>query len=108
MPKGGGTMDEILEALRSVTADTVGDVAGYADQIAQVFGDTVAGSTAQLDEVNAALAAKDAEIQRLQAENYKLMTANATSMGGEGDTEPDTDEEPDGSEIDPKDYIKED
>ena len=102
---------EILDALRAVDADTLGDVGGYADQIAQYLGDLQTGSDATIAELNKALEANAAEIQRLQAENYRLMTANASA--GEGAD--DGGEEPDGSEdrededeyrIDIEDYIK--
>ena len=65
-------LEEILESMRGWEVE---DAPGYADQIAQLFGDAKAGADASLAEVNSALEQKDAEIQRLQAENYKLMSA---------------------------------
>lgn len=80
-------LDEILEALRGAE-----ETSGYADSIAQIFADTRAGGESALAEANAALEAANGEIQRLQAENYKLMT----SLGSSTDPTPgETEEEPD-------------
>lgn len=72
-------LDEILEALRGNE-----ETNGYADSIAQIFADTRAGGESALAEANAALEAANGEIQRLQAENYKLMT----SIGSSADDTP--------------------
>lgn len=96
-------LDEILEALRGAE-----ETSGYADSIAQVFADTRAGGESALAEANAALEAADAEIQRLQAENYKLMT----SLGSSTDPAPadETEDDQDGENApveDVTEYIEE-
>lgn len=78
-------LEEILEAMRGWE---VQDAPGYADQIAQLFGDATAGADAALAEVNSSLEQKDAEIQRLQAENYKLMSAVGSAGGASADPDP--------------------
>lgn len=96
------TLDEVLESIRGVTADTVADLPGYADNVAAIF----SSSDAAIAEANAALEEARAEIQRLQAENYKLMVA----AGGNANTErePDPADEDAGEPVNPDDYIKED
>lgn len=88
-------LDELLGNMRGWEIE---DAPGYADQIAQIVGDIRSGSDAALAEVNAALEAKDAEIQRLQAENYKLMSAVGSAAGEDAgedapEEDPETDEE---------------
>lgn len=94
-------IDELLDTIRGVTGDTLGDLPGYCDDVARF----VSGQNATLEEVNSALAEKDAEIQRLQAENYKLMTAAAAPAYA--DTTPDPSEDESG-DFSITDYIKED
>lgn len=101
-------LDELLGNMRGWEIE---DAPGYADQIAQIVGDIRSGSDAALAEVNAALEAKDAEIQRLQAENYKLMSA-VGSAAGEDDSATDdaSDPEPDEENApvdDVTDYVEE-
>lgn len=95
------TLEEILEAIRGVTADTLADLPGYADNVAAIFGN----SDAAIAEANAALEEARAEIQRLQTENYKLMVA----AGGNANiqTEPNPAEEDEDEPVNPDDYIKE-
>ena len=99
--------DELLNGLRGVDADTLGDVPGYVDQIAQYVGDLDTNSRAALQEVNTALEEKNAEIQRLQAENYKLMVAKGTNV--ESEPSPDEDEGDDygDDDFDPNSEMKE-
>ena len=98
------TLDELLDAIRGADADAIGDFPGYADEIARIVGDGRAGADAALAEANEALAAKDAEIQRLQAENYKLMVA---AGDGASDSAPEPVEDPEPEDINPEDYISE-
>lgn len=89
-------LEEILEAMRGWE---VQDAPGYADQIAQLFGDATAGADAALAEVNSSLEQRDAEIQRLQAENYKLMSAVGSAGAVSADPDPTGPEpEPDGED----------
>ena len=99
-------LEEILDALRS-HEDWEG-AGGYADSIAQIFGDYQAGSQSTIDEVNSKLEQQAGEIMRLQAENYKLITALGAN---EADNEPSREEDTSGEgedeeEIDITDYIK--
>lgn len=99
-------IDEILAALRTTDADTLGDMPGMVDQVAQYIGDLNTNSQAALMEVNQQLEARDAEIQRLQAENYKLMVAVGSS--NEQTSEPDpTGEDEDKSDWDPMNEMEE-
>ena len=100
------TMEELLDELRGHAEwEGVGD---YADRIAAVFGDTVSGSEATINEVNTALEEQRNEIQRLQAENYKLMTAlGSAAKSDEPAKEPDHSDEDEPELIDINDYIKE-
>lgn len=103
------TVEELLDALRGIDADTIGEIGGYADEIARVVGDMSAGADASLKEANDALAAKDAEIQRLQAENYKLMTSLGSAIDTEQESEPDgSGEDEEVEDFDITEYIKED
>lgn len=100
-------LDELLDALRAITADDVESVGGYADDIARLVGDMRSGADASIAEANEALAARDAEIQRLQAENYKLMTALGSAIDAEPGPEPTGEGE--GEEVDDfdiSDYIE--
>ena len=96
-------LDEILEALRGAE-----ETSGYADSIAQIFADTRAGGESALAEANAALEAANGEIQRLQAENYKLMTSIGSATD-DTDTQPADDDEPteDAPVEDVTEYIEE-
>ena len=99
--------DEMLNALRGVDADTLGDVPGYVDQIAQYVGDMTTNSNAALQEVNAQLEQKDAEIQRLQAENYKLMVSKGTNVTAEPDPVQEDGEDYGDDDFDPSQEMKE-
>lgn len=104
-------LQELFEALRATDPDTLEGVPGMVDQIAQIVGDRQAGADATIAELNEAMASRDAEIQRLQAENYKLMTAvGSADKGDEEETsEPDPSEDgSDDEELDINEYIKED
>lgn len=100
------TMEELLDELRGHEEwEGVGD---YADRIAAVFGDAVSGSEATINEVNATLEEQRNEIQRLQAENYKLMTALGSAANSDDPAkEPDSSDEDEPELIDINDYIKE-
>lgn len=99
------TLDEVLEAVRGVTGDTVGDLPGYADEIARIF--TTQDSA--MAEVNQALAQKDAEIEKLQAANYRLMVAASEPADPDPAPDPSEDGDPeDSGDFDITDYIKED
>lgn len=98
------TIDDVLAEMRGHEEwEGIGD---YADTIAGIFGDAVSGSEAAIAEINGTLEEQRNEIQRLQAENYKLMTALG-SAGSEPSSEPDTSEPDEPEEINIDDYIKE-
>ena len=100
------TMEELLDELRSHEEwEGVGD---YADRIATVFGDTVSGSEASINELAKRVEVQRNEIQRLQAENYKFMTAlGSAAKSDEPVKEPDSSDEDEPELIDINDYIKE-
>lgn len=103
-------IDELLNGLRATDADTLGDMPGMVDQVAQYIGDLNTNSQAALMEVNQALEEKDAEIQRLQAENYKLMVAAGSAQGDDtaAAPEPDpADDSGDTSDWNPADEMEE-
>lgn len=105
-------LQEILASLRATDPDTLGEVPGMVDQIAQIVGDRQAGADAMVAELNEALTSRDAEIQRLQAENYKLMTAvgSASAAATEPADDPGNGADDDGAgdeELDINEYIKE-
>ena len=84
-------MDELIEKLRAVTS--LDEIAGLADAIFSNYADFAAGSEANSTELNKTITDLKAEVQRLQAENYKLLTANGQDIEeGEGT---DTNEEED-------------
>ena len=71
-------MDELIDKLRAL--DNLDDIAALADEIKASYDDFRAGSAANSDELNRTIADLKAEVQRLQAENYKLLTANGQDI----------------------------
>lgn len=103
-------IDELLNGLRGMDADTLGDMPGMVDQVAQYIGDLNTNSQAALMEVNQQLESQAAEIQRLQAENYKLMVAAGSAQGDDtqAESEPDpADEGGDTSDWSPDEEMEE-
>ena len=83
-------MEELLEKLRAL--DSLDDIAGLADQISTAYNDFSTGAEASGAEKDKTIADQAAEIQRLQAENYKLLTATAQAEDEDTekkDTDPD-------------------
>ena len=75
-------MDELIDKLRAL--DNLDDINALADEI-------------NSDSLNKTIADLKAEVQRLQAENYKLLTANGQDIE---DPDNDTDEDEDIEMID--------
>lgn len=88
-------MDELIDKLRAL--DNLDDIDALADEIKASYDDFSAGSTANSDSLNKTIADLKAEVQRLQAENYKLLTANGQDIE---DPDNDTDEDEDIEMID--------
>lgn len=88
-------MDELIDKLRAL--DNLDDLAALADEIKASYDDFSAGSAANSDELNRTIADLKAEVQRLQAENYRLLTANGQDIE---DPDNDTDEDEDVEMID--------
>lgn len=91
----GQKMDELIDKLRAL--DNLDDIAALADEIKASYDDLSAGSAANSDSLNKTIADLKAEVQRLQAENYKLLTANGQDIE---DPDNDTDEDEDIEMID--------
>lgn len=88
-------MDELIDKLRAL--DNLDDIAALADKIKASYDDLSAGSAANSDSLNKTIADLKAEVQRLQAENYQLLTANGQDIE---DPDNDTDEDEDIEMID--------
>ena len=88
-------MDELIDKLRAL--DNLDDINALADEIKAGYDDFSAGSAANSDSLNKTIADLKAEVQRLQAENYKLFTANGQDIE---DPDNDTDEDEDIEMID--------
>lgn len=88
-------MDELIDKLRAL--DNLDDIDALADEIKASYDDFRAGSTANSDSLNKTIADLKAEVQSLQAENYKLLTANGQDIE---DPDNDTDEDEDIEMID--------
>lgn len=88
-------MDELIDKLRAL--DNLDDIAALADEIKASYDDFSAGSAANSDSLNKTIADLKGEVQRLQAENYKLLTANGQDIE---DPDNDTDEDEDIETID--------
>lgn len=71
-------MKELIDKLRAL--DNLDDLAGIADELDQSFSDFSAGSEASTNDLNTQITDLKAEIQRLQSENYKLLTANGEKV----------------------------
>ena len=71
-------MDELIDKLRAL--DNLDDIAALADEIKASYDDFSAGSAANSDELNRTIADLKAEVQRLQAENSKLLTATGQDI----------------------------
>ena len=79
-------MKELIDKLRAL--DNLDDLAGIADELDQSFTDFSAGSEASTNDLNTQITDLKAEIQRLQAENYKLLTANGEKIEDTQDNDP--------------------
>ena len=85
-------MDELIDKLRAL--DSLDDIAELADEIKASYDDFSAGAAANTDSLNKTIADLKAEVQRLQAENYKLLTANGQDIEDpDGDADDDEDVE---------------
>lgn len=71
-------MDELIDKLRAL--DSLDDIAALADEIKASYDDFSSGAAANSDSLNKTIADLKAEVQRLQAENYKLLTANGQDI----------------------------
>ena len=81
-------MDELIDKLRAL--DSLDDIAALADEIKASYDDFSSGAAANSDSLNKTIADLKAEVQRLQAENYKLLTANGQDIEDpDGDTDDD-------------------
>lgn len=81
-------MDELIDKLRAL--DSLDGIAALADEIKSSYDDFRSGSTANSDSLNKTIAELKAEVQRLQAENYKLITANGQDIENpDGDNDED-------------------
>lgn len=71
-------MDELIDKLRAL--DSLDDIAALADEIKASYDDFSSGAAANSESLNKTIADLKAEVQRLQAENYKLLTANGQDI----------------------------
>lgn len=81
-------MDELIDKLRAL--DSLDDIAALADEIEASYDDFSSGAAANSESLNKTIADLKSEVQRLQAENYKLLTANGQDIE---DPDDDTDED---------------
>lgn len=81
-------MDELIDRLRAL--DSLDGIAALADEIKSNYDDFRSGAASNSDSLNKTIAELKAEVQRLQAENYKLITANGQDIENpDGDTDED-------------------
>lgn len=71
-------MDELIDKLRAL--DSLDDIAELADEIKSSYDDFSSGAAANNESLSKTIADLKAEVQRLQAENYKLLTANGQDI----------------------------
>lgn len=66
-------MKELLDKLRAL--ESLDDIGGIADEIGTAYDDFLSGADASSAEKDKTIEDLKSEVQRLQAENYKLLTA---------------------------------
>jgi len=79
-------MKELIEKLRAL--DNLDDLAGLSDELEQSFTDYSSGAEASTNDLNTQITDLKAELQRIQAENYKLLTANGEKVEDTQDNDP--------------------